>query len=123
MGTLKLYLVVGAGLALLSITPSAARAGPVFGVVAAGQSQEIVQPAAVQARQEADATKELKLKFDAADLDRSGTLTQVEARRAGFAFVAVHFNLIDTARRGAVNFDEVMRFMRHLHKEPVARQG
>ena len=58
------------------------------------------------------AVEKLRRRFDAADIHRSGSLSQIEARQAGLGFVADHFEQIDTQRRGRINFEELRTYMR-----------
>ena len=56
--------------------------------------------------------RKLRQAFDAADSSGTGTITREQARAAGLGFVAGHFDSIDTARRGAVSFEDLKRFLR-----------
>jgi Ca2+-binding EF-hand superfamily protein len=58
--------------------------------------------------------RKLRASFDAADVDRTGTLTLAQARRAGLGVVANNFQLIDTDRSGRVSFDDLKRYFRRL---------
>jgi hypothetical protein len=60
---------------------------------------------------QAQAEGELAAAFAAADTSHKGTLTRDEARKAGLGYVAKHFDDIDTARRGAVSFDDLVRYL------------
>ncbi|QNA89620.1 EF-hand domain-containing protein [Massilia sp. Dwa41.01b] len=62
-------------------------------------------PAAAGAALRAQALAKLEAQFKAADLNGDGQLSPEEAK--GFGFVARHFDDIDTARRGAVSFDDL----------------
>jgi hypothetical protein len=66
------------------------------------------QGAALRAQVE----RKLKAGFDAADVNRSGTLTRDQARAAGLGYIVKHFDEIDRQRAGAVSFDDVKRFLR-----------
>lgn len=57
------------------------------------------------------AMKKLRLRFEEADLDLNGRVTEQEAKRAGLGFVAGNFAAIDTARNGSVSFDDVRKFL------------
>jgi hypothetical protein len=59
----------------------------------------------------AEVERKLRQAFDDADLARSGSLTREQARAAGLGYVVRHFDAIDRQRRGAVQFDDVKRFM------------
>jgi hypothetical protein len=61
---------------------------------------------------QAQALGKLQSQFDKADLDRTGRITQRQARQSGFGFVANHFDQIDTRRRGRISFGELKTFMR-----------
>lgn len=70
------------------------------------------------------ALAKLKQRFEQADLDASGALTEEEARKAGLGFVANHFAQIDAAHSGKVSFDDLRRYMAQRRKEamPEPRQ-
>lgn len=68
-------------------------------------------PSPTGAALQEQAILKLKQRFDDADADRSGTLTQAEARDGGFGFVAQHFDAIDQQRKGAVSFADVRRYL------------
>lgn len=65
--------------------------------------------------------QKLKKRFDAADLDGSGTLTRDEARRAGLTVVDKNFEHIDTAQRGDVSFDDIQTFLIQRREEATSR--
>lgn len=110
MTTIKFSLMLAAGLAMLAVAPAAA---------AQTRSPATAPGAALRAQ----SMETLRLRFDEADLDKSGKLTEEEARRANFGFVAAHFALIDTSKRGTVSFDEVIKFMQRTRREPQVKQG
>ena len=56
--------------------------------------------------------RKLFASFDAADVDRAGTLTREQARAGGLGFVVRNFDRIDAARTGRVSFDDLMRYLR-----------
>lgn len=60
----------------------------------------------------AQALAKLRQRFDEADTDRSGSLTQQEAARAGLGYVEQNFDEIDRQHKGAVTFAEVKEFLR-----------
>jgi hypothetical protein len=66
-----------------------------------------VEGAALQAQVE----RKLKAAFDAA-AGSGGTLTREQARAAGMGFVANHFDAIDRSRRGFVDAEDYVRFVR-----------
>ena len=53
----------------------------------------------------------LRERFDAADVDHSGTLTQQEAQRAGLGYVFGNFAAIDSSHRGEVTFEQVQAWL------------
>lgn len=57
------------------------------------------------------ALDKLRQRFQEADLDASGNLTQEEARKAGLGFVAQHFDAIDTAHSGKVSFADLQTYL------------
>lgn len=71
------------------------------------QPAEAKRGAALQAQAQA----ELAAAFAAADTTNKGTLTREEARAAGLGYIARHFDEIDTAKRGAVSFDDLVRYL------------
>jgi hypothetical protein len=71
-------------------------------------------PAAGEALR-AQALAKLETQFRAADRDHNGSLTAEEAK--GFGFVANNFAAIDTARRGAVSFDELRAYLARTKAE------
>ncbi len=84
------------------------------------QADPVVPPALRQAPRDKGASgdelrqqvlQKLKARFDAADADRDGRLTQDEAKAGGLGFVTQNFTDIDTAQRGSVGFDDVRKFV------------
>ena len=71
------------------------------------QPAEAKRGAALQAQVQG----ELAAAFAAADTAHKGTLTRDEARAGGLGYVAKHFDDIDTTKRGAVSFDDVVRYL------------
>lgn len=67
------------------------------------------------------AMQKLKKRFDDADLDGSGTLNRDEARKAGLGFIDKNFDHIDTAQRGAVNFDDLKAWLIQRREEARSR--
>lgn len=67
---------------------------------------------ATGAELKAQALAKLRQRFEAADSDRSGTLTRAEAASAGLGYVDKNFDDIDRAHKGAVSFAEVQAFLR-----------
>ena len=67
---------------------------------------------ATGAELKAQALAKLRQRFDEADTDRSGTLTQQEAARAGLGYVEKNFEEIDREHKGAVSFADVKAFLR-----------
>ena len=66
------------------------------------------QGAALRAQVEA----KLKERFQAADTQKTGTLTREQAQAAGLGFVVTHFDQIDAQKSGAVKFDDIKVFLR-----------
>lgn len=124
MTTTKFYIILAAGLVMLAAAPVAARAQamPAGPYVPPGKRLPSPQAPASGADQE-QAMQKLRARFDEADLDKDGKLTQDEARRAGFGFVAAHFSLIDSGKRGYVQFDELVSFMGKMRREATAKKG
>jgi hypothetical protein len=67
------------------------------------------------------AMQKLKKRFDDADTDGSGTLSRDEARKAGLSFVDKNFDHIDTAQRGAVNFEDLKAYLIQRREESRSR--
>lgn len=67
------------------------------------------------------AMQKLKKRFDEADLDGSGTLNRDEARKAGLGFIDKNFDHIDTAQRGAVNFEDLKAWIIQRREEARSR--
>lgn len=73
------------------------------------------EPAATGTALRAQALAKLETQFRAADADGNGSLTADEAKN--FGFVARHFGDIDTARRGAVTFDDLRTYLARVKAE------
>ncbi|MDX2217423.1 MAG: hypothetical protein SF172_00165 [Burkholderiales bacterium] len=56
-------------------------------------------------------TQRLKARFDAADVNRSGTLTRAQAEAGGFGFIALNFEAMDRRKAGAVTFEDLTLFL------------
>jgi hypothetical protein len=56
-------------------------------------------------------TQRLKARFDAADVNRAGTLTRAQAEAGGFGFIALNFDAMDRRKSGAVTFEDVKVFL------------
>jgi hypothetical protein len=54
----------------------------------------------------------LRAQFEAADRQRSGSLTHEQARAAGLGVVAQNFSQIDHQGTGRVSFDDLVRYLR-----------
>lgn len=54
----------------------------------------------------------LKASFDAADVDKRGSITREQARAAQLGIVARHFDQIDVRRSGRVSFEDLQRYLR-----------
>lgn len=70
------------------------------------------QPPATAVDVKTQVQRKLFASFDAADVDRAGTLTRDQARAAGLGFVVKHFDSIDAAGTGRVSFDDLKRYLR-----------
>ena len=79
-------------------------------------------PAAGGAELKAQAMRKLRLRFDQADADRNGALTQQEASAAGLGYVARNFDAIDQAHKGAVAFEDVQAYLRQRAAQARQRQ-
>ena len=60
----------------------------------------------------AEVERKLRADFDAADVERAGTLTREQARAAGLGYIVKSFDRIDAAGTGRVAFDDVKRYLR-----------
>jgi len=54
----------------------------------------------------------LKASFDAADVDKRGSITLEQAKAANLGIVANHFDRIDVRRSGRVSFEDLKRYLR-----------
>lgn len=63
-----------------------------------------------------EALQKLRRRFEEAELDGDGKLSEDEAKRAGLGFIAGNFAEIDTAKAGKVSFDDVRKFMQQRRK-------
>jgi hypothetical protein len=72
-------------------------------------------PPASGAALRVQALAKLEAQFRAADLDGDRSLTPDEAK--GFGFVARHFDAIDSARCGAVSFDDLRAYLAQARDE------
>ncbi|HEY2862936.1 MAG TPA: EF-hand domain-containing protein [Casimicrobiaceae bacterium] len=70
------------------------------------------RPASQGATLRGQVERKLKAGFDAADVNRTGTVTREQARAAGQGYIVKHFDEIDRQRAGAVTFDDVKNFLR-----------
>ena len=61
---------------------------------------------------QAQVERKLRQSFDAADVEKTGTLTREQARAGGLGVVANNFDQIDTGKTGKVTFDDVKRYLR-----------
>lgn len=71
-------------------------------------SQPPTQGAALKAQVE----RKLRERFEAADVQRRGSISRDEARAAGLGAVLENFDAIDDRRAGRVSFDDYARFLR-----------
>ena len=111
MNTMKITLMLTAILAL-HCGAACAQTGPGPSIPPALRSKAPSSaPAASGDALHKQALLKLRRRFEEADLDASGKLTEEEARRAGLGFISGNFAAIDSARSGAVSFDDVSRFM------------
>ncbi len=111
MKTMKIMLMLAAGLALPS-GAALAQNEPGLSIPPAlrGQAPSPTPAASGDALQK-QALQKLRKRFEEADLDASGKLTEEEARRAGLGFISGNFAAIDAAGKGAVSFDDVSRYL------------
>ncbi len=79
-------------------------------------------PASGEALQQ-QALAKLRQRFNEADLDANGALTEDEARKAGLGYVANHFADIDTARSGKVTFDDLRSYMSKRRRQALGPGG
>ncbi len=111
MKTLTIKCMLAAGLVLPCVAACAQSGpGPSIPPELRGQAPSST-PAASGAALQKQALSKLRKRFEEADLDASGKLTEEEARRAGLGFIAGNFAAIDQAKSGAVSFDDVSRFL------------
>ena len=115
----KLALAITVFCSMLAVFPALAQSPPATMETPLRDpwvSPDLRKPAPTPAPQgaalRAQVERKVKVGFDAADVNRSGTLTREQARAAGLGYVAKHFDEIDQKRAGAVSFDDVKRFLR-----------
>lgn len=63
-----------------------------------------------------EAQQKLRRRFEEAELDGDGKLSEDEARRAGLGFIVANFAEIDSAKIGKVSFADVQKFMQQRRK-------
>lgn len=121
--------VLAVALAALGVAGGARGADPAPAAIETPHRDPWVPPSAVPAtpaapttgvQLRAQAEERLATAFAAADTAHKGTLTRDEARAAGLGFVARHFDEIDTARAGAVSFDDVSRYLARREAKAAA---
>ncbi len=56
--------------------------------------------------------RKLRSAFEAADVNRTGSLSREQARAAGLGYIDQHFTEIDRRRSGTVTFDDVKRYLK-----------
>lgn len=110
MKTMKIMLMLAAGLAILPGASAQHDTGPSIPPALRGKAPSPTPAAAGDALQK-QALQKLRRRFEEADLDASGRLTEAEASRAGLGFIANNFAAIDSARKGAVSFEDVSRYL------------
>lgn len=76
------------------------------------QRKAATRPPATGADLKTQVERKLFASFDAADVDRVGTVTRDQARAAGLGFIVNHFDRIDSAGSGRVGFDDLKRYLR-----------
>lgn len=67
------------------------------------------------------ALQRLKKRFDAADMDGSGSLNREEASKAGLGFIQRNFDHIDTRQRGDISFDDLKAYVIQRREEARSR--
>jgi len=75
---------------------------------AAAASAPVTRGAALHSQVE---TK-LRQSFDAADVDKTGSITLQQAKAANLGLIANNFDQIDARRTGRVSFEDVKRFLK-----------
>lgn len=75
---------------------------------AASASANETRGAALHAQVE----KKLRASFEAADTQRSGSITREQAKAAGLGMIAGNFDQIDAGKTGRVSFEDVKRFLK-----------
>jgi hypothetical protein len=112
MKTFTLTWLTGAALVLLATSAVAQQrtmdTGPMLPPALRKHSGEVPASGAALRLQ---AINKLKLRFEQADLDASGSITRDEAQAAGLGYVVAHFDEIDSGKRGKVSFDDLRKYM------------
>lgn len=126
MKLLQIFLVSGtASLAVLSHAGAQAPAADTPAAVRAGQPylppalRKPLGSGPVLLRYQP--MEKLRKRFDAADLDGSGTLSRDEAHKAGLTVVEKNFDHIDTSQRGQVSFDDLQSYLIQRREEARSR--
>lgn len=68
----------------------------------------------------ANTTANVVKNFDIADKNHDGLLTKEEAEKGPVPFIRAHFDEIDKNHRGAVSKQDVLDYVRSLHKAAPA---
>ncbi len=113
--SLPLLALTCLALAIVSFTAAAAPHRPtgVDGPFFPPSTPSTIAPAATTgAALQEQALVRLKQSFDAADTTHAGALTVEQARHAGLAFIADHFDEIDTDHQRRVSFQDVCRYLK-----------
>ncbi len=112
MKTMNLTLMLAAVLAMYpGVACAQAGPGPSLPAELRGKAPSATPAASGEALQK-QAVHKLRRRFEEADLDANGRLTQDEAARAGLGFISGNFAAIDSAGNGAVSFDDVDRYLK-----------
>lgn len=102
---------VAAGLPGMAAAQDNAMAGRADPWVPPAARVRSTEPPSSGAALQAQVANKLRQRFEAADIQRYGSITQEQARRAGLGFVSQHFEQIDSQRSGSVSFDELQRYL------------
>ncbi len=76
-----------------------------------GTAAEAAAPASTGNVLQEQALDRLRAGFEAADVGKSGALTQQQAQQGGLGYVASHFSGIDAGNTGKVSFEDLKRYL------------
>ena len=105
--------LVAASMASMAQEQSAAHRDPWVPPQVAERARAAKAPmSAASADLRAQVESKLRASFDAADVEKKGSITREQAVNAQLGIVANNFDAIDTVRNGRITFEDFKRFLR-----------